>query len=595
MLWRALPRGASATLPSSGATIGTAATGLPPPHALNYTGAVADGAATRRPAAFRAALVGLTLLAGGLRFWGLTGGFPHPMTRPDEETILAHTTTLAAGTRDLGYAIYPHLYMYLTWLWGAAGLELGEVLGVFPPSTYTAVLREDPTRILAVDRVLSAMAGTAAVPLLVVIARPTLGTLSSLGAGGLLAASVLHVRDAHAVKPDAFLTLGVVVVLGLAARLASGITGARAVAVGIAIGVATGMKYPALLLGVPAWLAAVLASGAPGWRRWLPPAGILVGIVALVTFAATSPFLFLNPATRRTLLGVFCSIFPQVFPALPQPPIPPAMVALRPPHTWWQGFVYHVTFSLPFGLGVVATLAVAVALLWGALDRRALPRLAAAWLVTWFTVHGLSPMMLSRYMTPAVPAAALLLAGATEAFAARIAPARFVAPVFWLLLTALAAEPLAASIGYDSVLARTDTRVLAQRWLAEHVGSGQRVAVVGTRFLGYGEPVMPPRTTIVRVDDDPAAAAAVDTEWIVAHDHPGVFSSHLSPATRTTLDRTATLVAEFDPFRTGAREGAVFEFWDAYYIPIRGFDAVERPGPHLRVYRRAASDAPGGS
>ena len=45
-----------------------------------------------------------------------------------------------------------------------------------------------------------------------------------------------------------------------------------------------------------------------------------------------------------------------------------------------------------------------------------------------------------------------------------------------------------------------------------------------------------------------------------------------------------TLVADFDPQRRGG-ERAIFEQNDAYYIPISGFSGVERPGPHVRIYR----------
>jgi len=42
-------------------------------------------------------------------------------------------------------------------------------------------------------------------------------------------------------------------------------------------------------------------------------------------------------------------------------------------------------------------------------------------------------------------------------------------------------------------------------------------------------------------------------------------------------------VLDLNPF-TGAREAAVFEELDAYYVPLAGFSAVERTGPHIRIY-----------
>src|SRR5207237_720347 len=79
------------------------------------------------------------------------------------------------GELLLDWSIYPGAYVELTWAWGAAGLRAGRLLGCFPPGGYLSVLREHPERLILVDRVLSATAGTATVALLVAAARAALG------------------------------------------------------------------------------------------------------------------------------------------------------------------------------------------------------------------------------------------------------------------------------------------------------------------------------------------------------------------------------------------------------------------------------------
>src|SRR5439155_1291383 len=121
--------------------------------------------------------------AGGLRFWALGLGLPHPLARPDEEVVLAQTEAPARGEVLLDWSIYPGAYVDLTWAWGAAGLRAGRLLGCFPPGGYLSVLREHPERLILVDRVLSAAAGTATVALLVAGARAALGPGAALAAG----------------------------------------------------------------------------------------------------------------------------------------------------------------------------------------------------------------------------------------------------------------------------------------------------------------------------------------------------------------------------------------------------------------------------
>ena len=52
---------------------------------------------------FLTAVFALTVLAAGLRLWGIDTGLPHLMTRPDEEVLLFKTRHPASGSLDLNY------------------------------------------------------------------------------------------------------------------------------------------------------------------------------------------------------------------------------------------------------------------------------------------------------------------------------------------------------------------------------------------------------------------------------------------------------------------------------------------------------------
>jgi hypothetical protein len=524
--------------------------------------------------------LGIVVLGAVLRFWGLASGLPHPLTRPDEEVLLAHLAGPARGDFDLRYAVYPSLYFYVMWAWSALGLGAAGLLGLVPRAPFVETLTTQPERVLLAARALSATAATLTVPLLMVLARTTLGGAAALLAGALLATNLLHVRDAHAAKPDALLTLGITAALALMAAYARAPTRRRALGLGVVIGLATGIKYPALLLCVPAWVAVVLGSRRAGWRRWLETDVLLVGAAAAGTLVATSPYLFSNPETRRALLGVFGSIFPSFFPDLVPAALPPALLALAPARQWWSGYAYHLAVSLRHGAGLLPTVLALPALVWGCTTSRPVGRIAAAWIVIYAVVHGLSPMLLARYMTPLLPAVFLLEAGLVAAILPRLAVG-WRTPAAVLAGAALLTTPLAHCVAYDRLLARPDTRLLATAWLAAHARPGARVLVVGTVFWGYGEPLMPPGVEKLRLEAG-ATTLPPGVDFVVGHDHP-TFASRFDPASLAPFADRLRLVLDLEPF-VGPRDAALFEEFDAYYVPLDGFGAVERTGPRIRIY-----------
>ncbi len=533
--------------------------------------------------AFRAAALAIVLVAGALRVAALDAGLPHLMTRPDEESIVFQTSKPAHGIWDLEWAVYPHAYVYLCWGWSVAGVWLEQRLGLAPAGAYEPILHREPARILLLDRVLSAVAGTATVAVVIGVARAALGDGPALVAGALLATSFLHARDSHAAKPDAMLALGAALVLAALVPLARRATLGRGALAGAAAGFAMAMKYPGVLLLAPVYVAAVAGVPGRGWRRVVPGAAVVAGLTAAAVFVGTSPFLVFNPKTRAAVLGIVHVVLPQVYTTLP-PDAPKVMgYAVEQYRTWWRGFIYHAVFSLRFGAGLLATLAAPLAVGWALVARRALPVAAAVFVVLYYVTIGISPAMLARYMTPLLPVLALLEAGAAAALVARLVPARRGAAALALVTICLAAEPTYRIVAWDRLAARTDTRLLATEWIAGHVPAGARVGIAGTHYWGWGAPQMPPGVIPIGVPDQPAALEAARVPWLVTHEHTLPYSG-VDPATFAAWAPHLRLLADFDPFVPGRAGDAVFEQSDAYYIPLAGFSAVTRPGPQVRVY-----------
>jgi Glycosyltransferase family 87 len=253
----------------------------------------------------------------------------------------------------------------------------------------------------------------------------------SARAGAVAAAAVsvctVHVAYSREAVTDVALTLGV------AAALALMVTG-RIELAGVAAGLATGFKYPGAFLVVPLVAAA--------WGRWRR---LVVGLVLMVAaFAASSPFVFADA-------GEAWDDFSRV---------------QRLARDGWLGFEHDHAAPIAFidrlweGLG--PALVVAAAGLVVALARRSRTDLVlASFVLVYFADLMTIRAHFDRYMLPLIPPLAAL--------AARF---RALAPVTLLLLIV----PLTWSVRDAKELTGTDTRVLAARWIGDHVAPGTAIA-----------------------------------------------------------------------------------------------------------------------
>src|SRR5437588_24431 len=82
-------------------------------------GRTSSAASPVRPPPFAAgAVIGLFVLAAGLRLWGINFGLP-ALYRPDEDVTVGRAMGILHGILDPHFADWPHLYFYLAaaWLW----------------------------------------------------------------------------------------------------------------------------------------------------------------------------------------------------------------------------------------------------------------------------------------------------------------------------------------------------------------------------------------------------------------------------------------------------------------------------------------------
>jgi hypothetical protein len=203
---------------------------------------------------------------------------------------------------------------------------------------------------------------------------------------------------------------------------------------GIAVGLATGFKYPGVFLLVPLVVA--------GWQRWSRLAS--GAVLAVAAFLASSPFVLVH---RHQAWHE-------------------ARLVQQRARDGWLGFEHDHAAPIAFvghlweGLGpvlIICALGLVVALV----RRTRVDLILALFVVVYFadllTLHA----HFDRYVLPLVPPLAAL--------AARF---RTLAPVTLLLLVV----PLTWSIRDTKELTRTDTRVIAHAWVEQHLPRGTHVA-----------------------------------------------------------------------------------------------------------------------
>jgi hypothetical protein len=351
------------------------------------------------------ALAAILAGAGAIRAVGIQYGLPFGnLLNPDEQSIVPRAWKLVhGGGGDPHWFDYPTLLMYVNAPFQAWQDE---------PSFLTA-------RIVAIVLSLAAIAASWW------LGRRAYGT--GLVAAAVVAVCTIEVAYSRTAVTDVPLTLGVAVALAL---MVSG----RIELAGVAVGLATGFKYPGVFLLVPLVVA--------GWERW---SKLAVGLVlAVAAFFASSPFVLVHRGQAWH----------------------DARHVQRLARDGWLGFEHDHTAPVAFvsrlwgGLGPVLIIC-ALGLVVAFVRRTRVDLILGLFVIVYFADLLTLRAHFDRYVLPLVPPLAAL--------AGRF---RALAPVTLLLLVV----PLTWSIRDTRDLTRTDTRVLAHRWVERHVPAGTHVA-----------------------------------------------------------------------------------------------------------------------
>jgi hypothetical protein len=576
----------------------------------------------RMPSTAVLALVVIATLAFGLRVFGLQYGLP-AVYNPDEVAIMARALSFAKGTLNPHNFLYPTLYFYV--LFGWVGTYLGAVWltgGVATVADLQELYFTNPTGIYTAGRLLGAVCGTASVVAVYHLGQRLFDRRVGLAAAVFLAVAPLAVRDSHYVKHDIPATLAVVVALIAIVRIwprapEAGRLRNDVIVAGAACGVAFSTHYYCIFVALPLLWAIVQRWRVEGWRVVARHA-VTAGIISAVVFFALSPFLLVEPIVAWRDITANRQIV--VDRAVESGAFAPAR---RYAEMLW-------TDSM--GRSVIALAAVGAT--WMAATAPARAILIALFPLA-FLAFIVNTAPASRYLNPVLPFAAIYAAWGLTRLADGFRAPR---AALWVVVVAVAASPLTASVRTGSFFRTDDTRTLARQYIEANIPAGATILVqpysvplvpskeslaealtrnlgdlsaASTKFqiqLGL-EPYPSPSYRLIwlgrggqdaeKIYVDPANLGGreglatlkqLGVTYIVLKRYNAV-DPELRPLL-AELSRRGRLVAEFTPFRAGlsAAELARVEPF-LHNTDTRIDDALERPGPPLEIWQLDGPDS----
>ena len=516
----------------------------------------------------RLSLAAILLVAAVARFWAIDFCLPSLVCRPDEEAVAAITTQFFARDLNPHFFDWPPLFMYAATLALIPYAKYLKFTGVLRSEyRFLQAISSDPTPILMIARVLSALAGTASVAVVFKIGETIGGRLTGLVAALFLALSYLHVRDSHFGVTDVTATFVALIVVLMAMRMKI-VTTRQVITAGVVTGLAAATKYNAAAVALPVcWM--IATDRALSWRATAVHVATFASVVA-VTFVLVDPYSVIDHEAFTRSLGAIST----------------HLAAGHGPDVgrgWWV----HLSSSLRHGVGLPMLVCGIIGLVWQSIRTpRAGIALAIFPLASYVAVGG-GLTAFSRYAIPLVPfvclGAAVTVIAVARAISDRIARPQWATGLACLAAMAVVFPSAISVWQFDRLLAVEDSRVTAANWITAHYPDGAIVGETERRFnrLSFhdGDATHPSRyQTIV------LTAEEMDPDVIAVAESP-LHPDGLPPA--VTGERLSHYQKVFES-SVAERPGSIYDWQDEFYIPLAGIDNLERPGPRITLYIRSA-------
>lgn len=530
----------------------------------------------------------IILLAFGLRAWGIGFGLPYEF-HVDEDQYVRQAATMGESGLHPADWFNPPFFKYLLLVEYGGLYVIGRLFGIFAStSDFGAQMSLDPSWLYLLGRLTSVFVGAATVGVVCWIGSK--GYIRRVGiiAALLVAVAFLPVRESHFAVNDAAATLW----MTLALLGAIGIWKSRrfvwVVISGVAIGLGFATKYTTLAAILP-----ILTSLLLIWKNEKLSQNIInlssFAGISLISAMIVSPFFILEPArvwnaiSRLSFSGQFGYYGWLIDPA---------------------GAALYYLKTASWGLGIPLLFFSLMAVLYAVWKHRGPDLILLAFILPVFVYLSLQQTYFGRFLLPIIPPLMVLAASAlTDLWVGLKLPTAAKTLVTAGLLVLIALPTLSASLRFDYLLTRKDTRTLAKEWIETNLPAGSAIA---EDWIFH----CPPLST---VDKTTANSLTTFNVWVSAFpDGQGITDNTLQwyraqnfdyliacsniyllqrvdagenferQTFYQNLDQQLTLVKSFGPTKNGTEPAFIF---DELYAPaIQLWDRV-RPGPEIKIYQ----------
>jgi hypothetical protein len=247
----------------------------------------------------------------------------------------------------------------------------------------------------------------------------------------------------------------------------------------------------------------------------------------------------------------------------------------------------HLRTTFPGGLGWPLYAAAVLGLVLAMARRRAPDVVLLSFAVPFLVLISSVRITFPRYVLPVVPVLLVLAAELGASLLERLSSRRARLTSGVALALVLLVPPLLDSAAFDRIAAREDTRLQAASFVARTFEPQTRIHVCS----GYAAPALnqdrrrPPAFVVIEQDCLSGTVPPRNSSFLVTHEHRELPFGRLDPALARWLEEHGELIATFDPYRRDAEVEPRFYRSDAFYIPYSGFEAVERGGPLIRIWK----------
>ena len=346
-------------------------------------------------------------LGMGMRFRALTWSLPnaqHPKAtyHPDEHVNLsaAMQADIAHGQFDIKFYNYGAFYFYLVNLAQTIGAGYGVIPKLpaadAPPDIRLAGEAATFASLYLAGRLVSALLGTLTLPVLYALGRRMFGRKAGLIAALLYAVAPLAVLHAHFLTVDVTATFFVTLALLWSARLLTSQTWSDYALAAVWTGLAAATKYNAGIVVIAPIVAHFLNKNSDACKKHRGAQFVVLIALTLLTFliACPGPWLNFDAFWNGTYpgSGLHYELFQHSHDGH-------GYLFTDTGNGWW----YHLTVSLPFGLGPALLITALFGLFMALRKPNKSDWLLLAFFLVYFGISGLSHVRFARYMLPLFP------------------------------------------------------------------------------------------------------------------------------------------------------------------------------------------------